>query len=85
MAMRIIFNGKEVTNRFALLIVRVLAVAPLILILVLVLPLISITVALSLTILLAAVVAILLALLSGALLSRVRKPKQVALEESEDK
>ena len=82
--MRIVINGKEITNPFALAIVRVLAVVLLSLLLVLVLPLIGITVALSLTIILAAMAAVLLVLWIGILWSRLRKPRRVPLAKPKD-
>ena len=85
MAMRLVVNGKEVTNPFARAILGVVAIALSILVLAIVLPLIGITFALSLGIFLGLFAAILLISLIGYRFHRPNKPNGVPLDKPKDR
>lgn len=85
MTMRIVFNGKEVTNPFEIAIIGVVAIAIFISLLLLVLPLIGIAFAVSLGIFLWVFTVILLVLFLGILFYRPDKPNYVPLEKPKDK
>ncbi len=83
--MRLVVNGKEVTNPFARAVLGVVAIALSILVLAIVLPLIGITFALSLGIFLGVFAAILLILLVGYRFHRPNKPNGVPLDKPKDR
>jgi ABC-type transport system involved in cytochrome bd biosynthesis fused ATPase/permease subunit len=83
--MRLVVNGKEVTNPFARAIIGVVAIVLSILVLAIVLPLIGITFALSLGIFLGFFAAILLILLIGYRFHRPNKPNGVPLDKPKDR
>jgi ABC-type transport system involved in cytochrome bd biosynthesis fused ATPase/permease subunit len=85
MAMRVVVNGKELTNPFARAIVGVVAIALLIPILAIALPLIGITFAISLGIFLGVFAAVLLVLFIGYRLHRPNKPNRVPLDKPKDR
>lgn len=85
MAMRLVVNGKEVTNPFARAIVWVLAIALSILVLAIALPLIGITIAISLGVFLGVFAAILVILLIGYRFHRPNKPDCVPLDKPKDR
>jgi len=83
--MRIVFNGKEVTNPFAKAIIGAVAIAFFMLLLLLVLPLIGIAFAISLGIFLWVFAAILLVLFLGISFYQPRKLNHIPLEKPKDK
>lgn len=83
--MRIVFNGKEVTNPFVKAIIGAVVIVVFSLLLILVLPLIGIAVAVSLGIFIWVFTAILLVLFLGILFYQPRKPNHVELEKPKDK
>ena len=85
MAMRLVVNGKEVTNPFARAILGLAAIALSILVLAIALPLIGITFALSLGIFLGVFAAILLILLVGYRFHRPNKPNDITLDKPKDR
>jgi hypothetical protein len=85
MAMRLVVNGKEVTNPFARAIVGVVAVALSILVLAIALPLIGITFAISLGIFLGVFAAILVILLVGYRFHGPKKPDCIPLDKPKDR
>ena len=85
MAMRLVVNGKEVTNPFARAILGVAAIALSILVLAIALPLIGITFALSLGIFLGFFAAILLILLIGYRFHKPNKSNGVPLDKPKDR
>jgi ABC-type transport system involved in cytochrome bd biosynthesis fused ATPase/permease subunit len=85
MAMRLVVNGKEVTNPFARAIVWVVAIAVAILVLAIALPLIGITFAISLGVFLGLFAALLLILLIGYRFHRPNKPNEIPLDKPKDR
>jgi hypothetical protein len=83
--MRIVFNGKEVTNPFARATIGAVAIAVFVLFLLLVLPLIGIVFAISLGIFLWVFAVILLVLFIGISFYQPRKSNHVPLEKPKDK
>ena len=84
MSMRLVVNGKEVTNPFARAIVAVVAIALSILVLAIALPLIGITFAISLGIFLGLFAALLVILLVGYRFHRPNKSNCVPLDKPKD-
>jgi ABC-type transport system involved in cytochrome bd biosynthesis fused ATPase/permease subunit len=85
MAMRLVVNGKEVTNPFARAIVAAVAIALSILVLAIALPLIGITFAISLGVFLGFFAALLLILLIGYRFHRPKKPDRTPLDKPKDR